>query len=29
MSVPVQDSRNLGHKASFTTIILEVLADTP
>jgi hypothetical protein len=27
--VPVQVSRNLGHKASCMTIILEVLADTP
>jgi hypothetical protein len=27
--VPVQDSRNLGHKASYITIILEVFADSP
>ena len=29
LSVPVQDSRNLGHKASYITIILEVFADSP
>jgi hypothetical protein len=27
--VPAQDSRNLGHKASYITIILEVFADSP
>jgi hypothetical protein len=29
MTVPAQDSRNLGHRASYITIILEVFADTP